>query len=107
MLETVQSQPQMKNLLSHKVRHDYVLLLPIEFDSGDTVVQAKSQEDKPEWGLVISIGEGRILESGERVPISLKENDVVLFMAYGGTTIRSLGQDFVYVRQEDVISVYE
>lgn len=106
LAQTVQTKPQLTDLLQHKVLHDNVLILPIEFDSGDVVVHAKSYEDKPEWGLVIAVGDGRVLPNGDIHSSGLKENDVVLFMAYGGTVVKSLGQDFIYVRQEDIISVY-
>lgn len=89
----------MTNLLSHRILKDNVLLLPIDFEGGDTIVQAKQYEDKPEWGLVVRYN--------SETNVDLKEGDVVLFMAYGGTVVRTLGEDFVYVKEEDIISVYE
>lgn len=97
MTQKVASQPQLQNLLNHRLLNDNVLLVPIEFESGDVVMQTRQYEDKPEWGLVLSIGDK---VSG------LTSGDVVLFMSYGGTKVKALGQDFVYVRSEDVISVH-
>lgn len=107
MVETVQKKPELQNLLNHKIRNDNVLLLPIDFDEADVVKTARQYEDKPEWGLVVSVGGGRVLESGEVVNLALEEGDVVLFMSYGGTKVKTLGQDFVYVRSEDIISKYD
>ncbi len=107
MLEKVQKKPELQNLFHHKIRNDNILLLPVDFEGGDVVLSARQYEDKPQWGLVLSCGEGRVLENGELVNIDLEAGDVVLFMSYGGTTVKALGQDFVYVRSEDVISKYE
>lgn len=96
----------MQNLLKHQLRNDNVLLLPIDFEQSDVVLSAKQYDDKPQWGLIVSRGNGRALENGERVNIDLEDGDVVLFMSYGGTTVKALGQDFVYVREEDIISKY-
>lgn len=94
------------DLTKHKLLQDQVLILPISFQSTGSVKKAEQYEDKPEWGYVLSVGEGRLLENGTRDKIDLKHGDVVLFMAYGGTKVRALGVDFVYVRQEDIVSVY-
>ena len=106
MLEKVQTKPQLQNLLKHSIRNDYVLILPIEFSNADVVLSSKQYEDKPEWGLVISKGEGRTLENGSIKSIDVEEGDVLLFMSYGGTKVKALGQDFVYIREEDIISKY-
>lgn len=68
---------------------------------------ARTYEDKPEWGVVISVGPGRYTESGDIIDTGLTPGDVILFMPYGATKVRSLGQDFVYIRAEDVISIYK
>lgn len=106
MLSKVQKRPEMMNLLKHKLLQDQVLMLPVEFDNADIVVDSRQYEDKAEWGLVVSKGKGRILENGEVVDAGVEPGDLVLFMSYGGTKQRALGQDFVYVRQEDIVSVY-
>ncbi len=95
----MQKSPQKQNLLNHRVRKDVVLIVPIYFDnsSSDVVVESADYEDKPEWGYVISAGE---------LVTDLQRGDVVLYMAYGGTKVQSLGQDFYYIREEDVVSVH-
>lgn len=93
----IETQPQMQNLLQHKILNDNVLTVPIDFVSDDVVLEAPSYEEKPEWALIIDVGKD--VEG-------LVAGDVVLFMAYGGTKVQALGQDFIYVREEDVISVY-
>jgi co-chaperonin GroES (HSP10) len=95
MVEKVQKKPELQNLFHHKIRNDNVLLLSIDFDESDSVMSARQYEDKPEWGLIIAAGDSAL---------DLEEGDVVLFMSYGGTKVKALGQDFVYVRSEDIIS---
>lgn len=74
-------------------------MVAIDFESGDVVVPTANYEDKPEWGLVLAVG--------DKVEGGLKEGSVVLFMSYGGTKVKALGQDFVYIRDEDIISVHK
>lgn len=90
-------QPQLQNLLNHKLRNEYILIVPIDFEDDDVVKKAPDYEEKPEWGLVISASDD--VED-------IVAGDVILYMSYGGTKVDSLGQDFIYVREEDVVSVH-
>lgn len=88
---------QLNNLLKHKVLGDNVLILPMDFTEDDTVVNPQQYEDKTEWGLVVGVG--------DQVS-NLIVGDAVVFGAYASTTIRSHGQDFFMVREEDITSKY-
>ena len=102
----MEKTPEMQSLLSHQVLQDNVLMLPLDFNNSDVVVHSKQYDDKPYWALVISVGEGRLLENGQRVGLDIEYGDVVVFQSYGATVIKSLGVDWIVVRQEDIISVY-
>ena len=78
----------------------------MDFDEDDTIVNPRQYEDKPEWGVVLGSGEGRYLENGTLLTPGLEKGDVVVFGQYASTTVRSQGQDFFFVRMEDILSKY-
>lgn len=106
MITQAKSDPQANNLLNHRLLSDYVLVLPMDFDEDDTIVNPRQYEDKPEWGIVIQVGPGRMTEQGILVPPAVSPGDIIVFGAYASTTIRSHGHDFFSVRADDIVSVY-
>jgi chaperonin GroES len=56
---------------------------------------------------VIAVGKGKVNESGERVPLTVKKNDRVLFTKYGGNEIEIEGVEHVILREDDIIAVFE
>ena len=64
-------------------------------------------QDKPSRGTVISVGEGRLLKDGTRSPLQLKPGDQVIFTSYGPDEIK-LGEDeYLLMREDDVLAVIE
>ena len=61
-------------------------------------------KEKQQRGTVIAVGPGRLLESGERSPVSVKVGDQVLFGKYGGTEIEVDGQDVKILRESDILA---
>jgi chaperonin GroES len=66
-----------------------------------------SAKEKPKEGKVISIGDGRVLDNGERSKFSVKKGDRVLFTAYAGTEVKTDGTEFMIMREEDILGVIE
>jgi chaperonin GroES len=66
-----------------------------------------SAKDKPSRGTVISVGEGRILRDGARCPLQLKPGDQVLFTTYGPDEIKVGEEEFLLMREDDVLAVIE
>ncbi len=64
-------------------------------------------KEKPQQGEVIAVGEGRILENGERVPPELKVGDQVLFGKYSGTEVKIDGEEYLIMRESDIFGVVE
>ncbi|MER3403827.1 MAG: co-chaperone GroES [Chloroflexota bacterium] len=62
-------------------------------------------QDKPSEGTVVAVGTGRLLENGERVPMEVKVGDTVLYAKYAGTEIKLDGEEFVILREADVLAV--
>ncbi|MDO4686228.1 MAG: co-chaperone GroES [Corynebacterium sp.] len=66
-----------------------------------------SAKEKPQEATVIAVGPGRFDEDGDRVPMDVKEGDVVIFSKYGGTEIKYGGEEYLILSQRDVLAVIE
>lgn len=67
----------------------------------------ESAKDKPSRGVVISVGEGRLLADGSRSPLQLKAGDHVLFTSYGPDEIKVGDDTYLLMREDDVLAVIE
>src|ERR1700731_3556816 len=87
--------------------HDRILVRRVE--EADTtrggIIIPDSAKDKPQEGEVISAGKGKISEEGKVRPLDVKEGDRILFGKYSGTEIKLDGEDFVIMREEEVLGV--
>ncbi|MGI8586221.1 MAG: co-chaperone GroES [Chloroflexia bacterium] len=62
-------------------------------------------KEKPQEGRVEAVGPGRILDSGERSKMELKEGDRVLFAKYAGTEFKLEDQDLMILRESDILAI--
>lgn len=62
---------------------------------------------KPDMGEVIAVGNGKILENGERRPLELKVGNKVIFGKYSGQTVKVDGEELLVMREEDVMGIVE
>lgn len=69
------------------------------------ILLPESAKDKPKEGTIISIGEGRTLDNGEKSKFSVKVNDRILFSAYAGTEVKYGGEEYLIMREEDILGV--
>lgn len=69
------------------------------------IVLPDTAKDKPQEGKVIAVGPGRILDNGQRVPLEVKEGDTVIFSKYGGTEIKIEGEEYLILRESDILAV--
>lgn len=69
------------------------------------IVLASNAQEKPTVGKVIAVGEGRVLENGEKLAPSVKENDRVLFDKYAGNEVEYEGQKYLVVHEKDIVAV--
>ena len=68
------------------------------------IVLPDAAKEKQQRGTVIAVGPGRLLDSGERAPISVSVGDKVLFGKYGGTEIEVDGEDVKILRESDILA---
>ncbi|GHO44759.1 co-chaperone GroES [Ktedonospora formicarum] len=62
-------------------------------------------KEKPQEGTVIAVGNGRLLDNGERAGTEIKEGDRVLFAKYGGTEFKLDGDEYLVLKESDVLAI--
>jgi len=89
--------------------HDRVVIRRLEEErtTAGGIVIPDSATEKPIQGEVIAVGNGKILENGEKRPLDVKVGDRVLFGKYSGTEVKLDGKEFVVMREDDIMGVVE
>jgi chaperonin GroES len=89
---------------------DRIVVEPFEAEerTAGGIVLPDSAREKPQQGKVIAVGPGKLLEkTGQRGKMSLKVGDAVFYGKYTGTNIELNGEDYVILRESDVLAVQE
>ncbi|MEO5969506.1 MAG: co-chaperone GroES [Bdellovibrionia bacterium] len=87
--------------------HDRVLVkrsTEEERSKGGIIIPDTAKE-KPIQGEIIAVGQGRVNEEGKLRPLDVKKGDKILFGKYAGTEIKIDGDDFLMMREEDILGV--
>ncbi len=71
------------------------------------IVLPDTAKEKPKEGVVVSLGNGKLLESGDRAKFQVKEKDRVLFSSYAGTEVKIDGNEYLIMNEDDVLAVIE
>ncbi|MBI2026337.1 MAG: co-chaperone GroES [Deltaproteobacteria bacterium] len=69
------------------------------------IIIPDSAKEKPQEGLVVSVGAGKLSEKGEKVPLDVKKGDRILFGKYSGTEITIEGIEHLIMREDDILGV--
>ena len=88
---------------------DRVLVQPIEEEEvkkGGIIIPDTAKE-KPQEGIVVAVGPGRVTDNGTRVTPGVKAGDRILFGKYSGTDIKIEGEEHLILREDDVLAVIE
>ena len=85
---------------------DGVLIKPIEQDevTASGLVLPDTAKEKPQEGKIISVGPGRLSEDGKRVAMEVKKGDKVLFRKYSGTEVKEGEEEYLIVRESDIVA---
>lgn len=88
---------------------DKVIIKRLEAESKTAggIVLPDSAKEKPKRGVVLAIGNGRLLDDGTRSVMQLKKNDEVLFTTYSGTEIKVDGEEYTIMDEGDILGVVE
>jgi chaperonin GroES len=68
------------------------------------IVLPDTAKEKPQRGRVLAVGDGKIGDDNERIPLDVSEGDEVLYSKYGGTEIKVDGDDLLVLRESDVLA---
>ncbi|MFH1779153.1 MAG: co-chaperone GroES [Candidatus Omnitrophota bacterium] len=69
------------------------------------IVLPDTAKEKPQAGKVIAVGKGRLLEDGTVKPLEVKAGDTVLYGKYSGTEINHNGEDFLILKEDDILAI--
>jgi chaperonin GroES len=89
--------------------HDRIIVERLEEETktaGGLIIPDTAKE-KPQQGKVIAVGKGKKTEDGKVLPLDVKVGDKILFGKYAGTEIKIEGQEFLMMREDDVLGVVE
>jgi len=78
----------------------------VEEQTAGGIFLPDSAQDKPQRGEVVAVGDGYIRENGNRVPLTVKEGDRVLFNAYGMEEIKLGDEEYLLMRESDILATY-
>ncbi len=87
--------------------HDRVLVKRLEAqdDKHGSIFIPDSAREKPQEGKVVAVGTGKVTEDGKKLPLALKEGDRILFGKYSGSEVKLDGQEYLIMKEEDVLGI--
>jgi chaperonin GroES len=89
--------------------HDRILIKRIEEKEtvkGGIIIPDTAKE-KPQEGEVVAVGNGKKTEEGKIIPLDVKKGDRILFGKYGGTEIKIEGEEYLILREDEVLGIIE
>jgi chaperonin GroES len=90
--------------------NDYLLIEPIKEDEvtkGGIVIPETAREERAIKGKVIAVGPGKLNEKGERIPLTIKEGQTVIFKKYSPDEIKMEDKEYYFVREDDILAIIE
>lgn len=81
--------------------------LDAEEKTSGGIVLPDTAKEKPKEGVVVALGTGKLLDSGERASFQVKEKDRVLFSSYAGTEVKVSGEEYLIMEEQDVLAIVE
>jgi chaperonin GroES len=89
--------------------HDRIIVQRI--DEGEQkiggIIIPDSAKEKPQQGKVISAGDGKVKDDGKRIPLDVKAGDTILFGKYSGQEIKLEGEEYLIMREDEVLAVID
>ena len=87
---------------------DRVVVKPVqreEVTKSGIVLPDTAAKEKPQEGVVVAVGPGRVLENGNRVTMELKVDDRVVYAKYAGTEIKIDSEEYLFLAERDILAV--
>ena len=95
--------------MTYRPLHDKVIVqrLDEEEKSAGGIIIPDTAKEKPQQGKVIAVGTGIVLKDGKVIPLQVKPGDRVLFSKYGGTEVKFGDEDYLVMREDDILGILE
>jgi chaperonin GroES len=71
------------------------------------IIIPDTAKEKPVEGKVMAVGKGRVGDDGKVIPLDVKKGDRILFGKYGGTEVKLSGEEYLIMREDDVLGIIE
>ena len=71
------------------------------------IIIPDSAKEKPQEGRVIAVGTGKVMESGKKIPLDVKADDRILFGKYSGSEVTVDDEEYLIMKEEDVLAIIE
>jgi chaperonin GroES len=71
------------------------------------IIIPDSAKEKPAEGKVVAVGDGKVADDGKRVALEVKKGDRILFGKYSGTEVKIEGEEYLIMREDDVLGIIE
>jgi len=93
--------------LSIRPLGDKVIVRRVEAEekTAGGIVLPDTAKEKPKRGIVLAVGNGRLLDDGTRSPMQVKRDDEVLFTSYAGTEVKIDGEEYLVMDESDILGV--
>jgi chaperonin GroES len=78
-----------------------------EAKSPGGIIIPDTAKEKPQKGIVVAVGPGRLDEKGNRIPMEVKVGDKVIFAKYAGSEVKIGGEEYLIMREDDILAVVE
>ncbi|MBY0374218.1 MAG: co-chaperone GroES [Bryobacteraceae bacterium] len=87
--------------------HDRVLVKRIEETESKVgaIYVPDSAKEKPQQGEIVAVGEGSLMKNGERTKLEVKPGDKILFGRYSGSDVRVDGEDYLILREDEILAI--
>ncbi len=93
--------------MSLRPLHDRILIKRVEETESmrGGIIIPDTAKEKPQQGEVAEVGNGKLLENGDRVPVDVKPGDRILFGKYSGSEIKLEGEEYLILREDEILAV--
>jgi chaperonin GroES len=89
--------------------HDRILVKRLEEqdEKHGSIIIPDTAKEKPQEGKVIAVGSGKVTDEGKKLPLDVKAGDRILFGKYSGSEVKIDGQEYLILREEDVLGILD
>ena len=109
MAQVTKTPPAQVTKTTLRPLHDRLLVKRLEEgnEKHGSIIIPDSAKEKPQEGKVIAAGTGKVTEEGKKLPLAVKEGDRILFGKYSGSEVKIDGEEYLILREEDILGILD